>query len=83
MFKSLAGIGMTHVPYKGPALAVTDIMAGRVDMIFSDPGTVVPPIQAGKLRALGVTSKERFAVLPEVPTMTNPACPASMRRPGT
>jgi tripartite-type tricarboxylate transporter receptor subunit TctC len=75
LFKSMAGIEMTHVPYKGPAFAVTDIMAGQVDMIFSDPGTVVPLIQAGKLRALGVSSLERFSVLPDVPTVAESGLP--------
>lgn len=69
LFKTMADIKMTHIPYKGPALAVTDIIAGHVDMIFSDPGTVVELIKDGKLRALGVTSKDRFPVLPDVPTI--------------
>ena len=69
LFKTEAGIKMRHIPYKGPALAVTDIIAGHVDMIFSDPGTVVELVKSGRLRALGVTSKERFSVLPDVPTI--------------
>jgi tripartite-type tricarboxylate transporter receptor subunit TctC len=69
LFKTEAGVKMRHIPYKGPALAVTDIIAGHVDMIFSDPGTVVELVKSGKLRALGVTSKERFSVLPDVPTV--------------
>lgn len=69
LFKTEAGIKLRHIPYKGPALAVTDILAGHVDMIFSDPGTVVEIVKEGNLRALGVTSKERFSVLPDVPTI--------------
>jgi tripartite-type tricarboxylate transporter receptor subunit TctC len=75
LFKTEAGINMTHIPYKGPALAVTDIMAGHVDMIFSDPGTVVELVKCGKLRAIGVTSKERFPVLPDVPTIAEAGVP--------
>src|SRR4051812_836615 len=69
LFKRMAGIDMQHIPYRGPALAVTDILAGHVDMIFSDPATVVALVKEGKLRALGVSSKERFSVLPDVPTI--------------
>ena len=76
LFKTMTGIEMTHVPYKGPAFAVTDIIAGHVDMIFSDPGTVVSLIKEGKMRALGVSSLERFPVLPDVPTI------AEVRRAG-
>ena len=75
LFNTEAGIKMTHIPYKGPALAVTDIIAGHVDMIFSDPGTVVEQIKDGKLRALGVTTKERFPVLPDVPTIAESGLP--------
>lgn len=69
LFKTEAGVNLRHIPYKGPALAVTDILAGHVDMIFSDPGTVVELVKEGRLRALGVTSKDRFSVLPDVPTV--------------
>jgi tripartite-type tricarboxylate transporter receptor subunit TctC len=75
LFKSMAGIEMTHVPYKGPAFAVTDMIAGHVDMIFSDPGTVVPLVRDGKLRALGVSSLDRFPVLPDVPTIAESGLP--------
>ncbi|MGZ5826943.1 MAG: Bug family tripartite tricarboxylate transporter substrate binding protein [Xanthobacteraceae bacterium] len=75
LFKTMVGIEMTHIPYKGPALAVTDIIAGHVDMIFSDPGTVVPQVKEGKLRALAVTSLERFPVIPDVPTVAESGLP--------
>jgi tripartite-type tricarboxylate transporter receptor subunit TctC len=75
LFKTMAGIEMTHVPYKGPAFAVTDIIAGHVDLIFSDPGTVVTLVKEGKLRALGVSSLERFPVLPDVPTIAESGLP--------
>ncbi len=75
LFKTEAGIQMTHIPYKGPALAVTDIIAGHVDMIFSDPGTVVELVKGGQLRALAVSSKDRFPVLPDVPTIAESGLP--------
>jgi tripartite-type tricarboxylate transporter receptor subunit TctC len=75
MFKSKTGIQMQHVPYRGPALALPDIISNRVDIMFSDPGTVVSLVKDGKLRALGVTSKERFSVLPDVPTIAEAGLP--------
>src|SRR5262249_3883108 len=75
MLKSMAGIEMTHMPYKGPALAVTDIMAGHVDMIFSDPGTVVPLVKDGKLRAIAVSTPDRFPVIPDVRTVAESGLP--------
>jgi tripartite-type tricarboxylate transporter receptor subunit TctC len=75
LFKTMTGIEMTHIPYKGPAFAVTDIIAGHVDMIFSDPATVVSLIKDGKLRALAVSSLERFPVLPDVPTIAESGVP--------
>jgi tripartite-type tricarboxylate transporter receptor subunit TctC len=75
LFKTMAGIEMTHVPYKGPAFAVTDIIAGHIDMIFSDPATVVSLVKDGKLRALGVSSLQRFPVLPDVPTVAEGGLP--------
>jgi tripartite-type tricarboxylate transporter receptor subunit TctC len=75
LFKTMAGIEMTHVPYKGPALALTDIIGGRVDMIFSDPATVVTLIKEGRLRALAVSTPQRFPVLPDVPTVAEAGLP--------
>jgi len=75
LFKTMTGIEMSHIPYRGPALAVTDIIAGHVDMIFSDPGTVVSLIKDGKIRALGVSTIERFPVLPDVPTIAEAGVP--------
>src|ERR1700710_1331122 len=57
LFDSKAGLTMTHVPYRGTALAVTDLIAGQVQMVFADPITALPQIQAGSLLALAVTSK--------------------------
>jgi tripartite-type tricarboxylate transporter receptor subunit TctC len=69
IFKSVAGINIVHVPYKGGVLAVMDLVAGQIDLVFADMAPAVPQIKAGKLRALAVTSDERSAALPDVPTM--------------
>ena len=69
IFKSVTRINITHVPYKGGILAVMDVVAGQIDMVFADMAPAVPQIKAGKLRALAVTSDERSAAVPEVPTM--------------
>jgi tripartite-type tricarboxylate transporter receptor subunit TctC len=69
IFKSVTGINIVHVPYKGGVLAVMDTVAGQVEMTFADMAPAVPQIKAGKLRALAVTTDERSQALPEVPTM--------------
>ena len=69
MFKSMAGIDIQHVPYKGGAPAATDLMGGHVAMMFELMYAAMPAIKGGKLRALAVTSSVRLPVLPEVPTM--------------
>jgi tripartite-type tricarboxylate transporter receptor subunit TctC len=69
IFKSTAGINIIHVPYKGGILAVMDLVAGQIDMVFADMAPAVPQIKGGKLRALAVTSDERSNALPDVPTM--------------
>jgi tripartite-type tricarboxylate transporter receptor subunit TctC len=69
LFRRLAGIEVVHVPYKGATPSLTDLMAGRVDFSFDSPASHGPQVRAGKLRALAVTSAERMAAFPEVPTM--------------
>ena len=70
LFKSMAGgLQITHVPYKGSAPALADLLAGQVDMMFDNLGVSLPHVKAGKLRALGVASTRRFRSLPEVPTL--------------
>lgn len=64
------GVRMTHVPYKGPAAAQLDLMAGNIDALFDTPSSVIPGIQAGRLRALACSSKERIAQLPQVASFT-------------
>jgi len=74
-FSQEAGITITTVPYKGGAPALNDLLAGQVDLYFEAPGTIVPQIQAGKLRALAVTGKKRMAALPNVPTVAEQGFP--------
>lgn len=76
MFKSMTGIQMRHVPYKGTAPAVTDVLAGHVPVIFSDPVSVLPLISEGKLRALGVTTKKKLAAAPEIPPLAEAGVPS-------
>jgi tripartite-type tricarboxylate transporter receptor subunit TctC len=75
LFKSLTGIHMTHVPYKGTAPAVADVVAGHVPVLFSDPVPALPLIREGKLRALGVATKTRFAYAPEIPPIAEAGVP--------
>jgi len=69
MFNNAAGTDFTHIPYKGTGPALNDLLGGQVAMTFTDVLTALPHIKSGKLRALGVTTKERSQVLPEVPTI--------------
>ena len=66
LFKSLAGVDMIHVPYKGSAAAMTDLLGGQVTMMFTDIPTAIPHIKSGKLKALGVTSAQPSPALPDV-----------------
>jgi tripartite-type tricarboxylate transporter receptor subunit TctC len=69
MFQRAAGVSMTHVPYKGIPPAVTDVLGGRVTMLFTTTISAAPHIKAGKLRALAITSAKRQASMPDVPTI--------------
>jgi tripartite-type tricarboxylate transporter receptor subunit TctC len=75
MFKQRAGIDIVHIPYKGTAAALTDIMGGQVDLTFENPSVIVPLVQAGKLKALGVTGDTRNPAIPDVPTMIEAGVP--------
>ena len=69
LFASMAGIKMNHIPYKGTGPALTDTIGGQTDVFFSSTATALPQIQAGKLRAIAVTTARRLPALPEVPTI--------------
>jgi tripartite-type tricarboxylate transporter receptor subunit TctC len=69
LFKLNAKVGLTHVPYKGDAPALTDLLAGRVDMMFGNIGAFGQHVRSGKLKVIAVTSRERLAVLPGIPAM--------------
>ena len=75
MFKQMAGIEMTHVPYKGAGPAMVDLLAGNVQLMFDSFGTALPSVKAGSLRALGVTSAKRRPELPDVPTIAESGYP--------
>mgnify|MGYP001382814363 CR=1 FL=1 len=68
LLKMMAKINIVHVPYKGNAPAMTDTMAGHVEMMFSGVPAIVPQVQAGRLRAIAIGSLQRFTAIPEVPT---------------
>jgi tripartite-type tricarboxylate transporter receptor subunit TctC len=69
LFKNLARVDLTHVPYKGAGPALTDLLGGQVDLMFGTAAAVTPFLQSGKLRALGVTTAERSPAFPNVPTI--------------
>jgi len=71
LFKSMTGTDLTHVPYRGSAPALTDLLAGTVHVMFDNMPSSLPHIQAGKLRALGVTTAKRSDALPDVPTVAD------------
>jgi len=71
----MAGVEMVHVPYKGLAPALTDLLSGQVQVMFSSPVAILPHIKAGKLRALAVTGEKRMASMPEVPTVAESGFP--------
>ena len=75
LLKSMAGVEIAHIPYKGDAPALTDLLAGRVDMYFATVAGGIQHLRSGKLRALGVSAKKRAAVLPDVPTLDEAGVP--------
>lgn len=75
LFKRATGIDMVHVPYKGNALAMQDLIAGNIQVLFDPVQTSIPQIQSGKVRPLAVTSKTRFAELPNLPTVAESGYP--------
>ena len=75
LFKTMAGVDLTHIPYKGAGPMMQDLLAGQVDMAFDGMGTSAPQIKAGKLKALAVTTEKRSFVDPNVPTMQEAGLP--------
>jgi tripartite-type tricarboxylate transporter receptor subunit TctC len=75
LFKSMAGIDMVHVPYKGVGPALTDLLGGQIDLMFADVHLVAPHARSGRLRALAVTSPARSRLMPELPTVNEAAIP--------
>jgi tripartite-type tricarboxylate transporter receptor subunit TctC len=75
IFKDLAKVDLTHVPYKGAAPAVADLMAGQIDAMFTDLASGVPFIQSGKVRALVITNAQRVPSLPDLPTLAESGFP--------
>ena len=75
MFRQMAAVSISDIPYKGASPVVNDLIGGQVDLAFIDVAAVVPHIQSGKLRALGVTSAQRFDGLPDVPTLNEAGVP--------
>jgi tripartite-type tricarboxylate transporter receptor subunit TctC len=75
LFKSMAGLDIRHIPYKGVVAAIPDLIGGRVTMMFSPITVVLPPVREGKLRALAVTSLRRAPAVPELPTIAESGYP--------
>src|SRR5262245_52302908 len=75
MFKARAGVDIVHVPYRGGGPSINDVVAGQIQMTFEGTSVLLPLIQAGKLRALAVTSPNRVRELPDVPTMIESGFP--------
>lgn len=75
LFKTMAGVNLTHIPYKGGGPAMLDVMSGQVEITFGTLIQALPHIRSGKLKALGVGSLKRSAALPEIPTIAESAVP--------
>jgi len=69
LFKRMAGVDLTHVPYKGGGPAMLDLVGGRIHMIFASPSSAIPHIKSGRIRGLAVTTLKRSAIVPELPTV--------------
>jgi tripartite-type tricarboxylate transporter receptor subunit TctC len=75
LFKTLAGVRIVHIPYKGSAPAVSDLLGGQVQVMFDNAPNVLPQVKAGRLRALAQTGATRSAVAPELPTVAETGVP--------
>ena len=75
LFKRLAKVEMTHIPYRGGAPAINDLIPGRVDVIFDNMPSIMSHVRSGTLRGLAVTTRERIAILPDMPTIAESGVP--------
>lgn len=75
LFKTMAGVNMLHIPYKGAAPAVNDLLGGQVNILFADVAAILPHAKSGKVKALGIGSANRFGGLPDVPTIAEAGVP--------
>ncbi|MBO9353541.1 tripartite tricarboxylate transporter substrate binding protein [Bordetella petrii] len=75
LLENMAGISMTHVPYKGNAPAIVDLLGGHVDMIFDGMTSSLPHVRSGKLRAVAISTKKRASAMPELPTVDESGLP--------
>ena len=75
LFKSMAGVEMTHIPYKGSGLSMIDVMSGRVQLAITNTLTAAPLVRSGKLKALAITSPQRVQAMPELPTIAESGVP--------
>jgi tripartite-type tricarboxylate transporter receptor subunit TctC len=75
LFKAMTGVDIVHVPYKGAQPALTDVIAGQAQLMFATSASVIPYVKAGRLRALAVTTAQRSATVPELPTVSEAGVP--------
>jgi tripartite-type tricarboxylate transporter receptor subunit TctC len=75
LFKQMAGVDIVHVPYKGAPQAVTDVLAGHMNMMFNSVAPIVAHIKSGKIRVLGIASLQRSPQLPDLPTISESGVP--------
>ncbi|MEP6791659.1 MAG: tripartite tricarboxylate transporter substrate binding protein [Ramlibacter sp.] len=75
LFKSMSGVYLVHIPYRGSSGARTDVMGGQVDLMFDAVTTMAEPVKAGKVKALATTGRQRSTVLPDVPTVSEAGVP--------
>jgi tripartite-type tricarboxylate transporter receptor subunit TctC len=83
MLKVTLGIDLLHVPYRGDAPAITDMLSGALPCVLSTTVSVLPQLRAGRVRVLGVASAQRLGSMPDVPTFLEQGVPATRSRPGT
>ena len=75
LFKSMAGVEMTHIPYKGSGLSMIDVMSGRVQLAITNTLTATPLVRSGRIKALAITSSQRVATMPDLPTVAESGVP--------